>query len=402
MRGVRYVLVLAGACVLAAGCGTTSAQTANLAAAAGHTAGQRARVAVTISMRTGGMAVSFTQTGVFDFAHSRGMLSMQGPMGMTEIFLPPTTYIKIPGGGGGPLPHGKSWIAVHGALGGPVSSFVGPFGGGADPADLLASLTAISSSVAKLGTSTVRGVPVTGYLVKIDPAKAAAQVPHQQRAGMRDFARLLGRGAIPVQVWVDGQNLVRRVRLSLHLPGGMGAPGSARMVQVTDFYAFGVPVHVSAPPAAQVTTPSRFGSSVSFTSGGSPRPPKVTGTLSPAQASAAEQAAGAFWAALGHNDPAAVAQTVPPAQRSCVRSILAGGPKITVTSFRIVSAQPAGTGRATVRFTVKAHASIDGHNIPVFPQGPGRVQWLATTEKAGQWYVDLAHSGAFVFGGACP
>lgn len=125
MRGVRYVLVLAGACVLAAGCGTTSAQTANLAAAAGHTAGQRARVAVTISMRTGGMAVSFTQTGVFDFAHSRGMLSMQGPMGMTEIFLPPTTYIKIPGGGGGPLPHGKSWIAVHGALGGPVSSFVG-------------------------------------------------------------------------------------------------------------------------------------------------------------------------------------------------------------------------------------------------------------------------------------
>jgi hypothetical protein len=55
-----------------------------------------------------------------------------------------------------------------------------------------------------------------------------------------------------------------------------------------------------------------------------------------------------------------------------------------------------------VRFTVQARASLGGQDVPVFPQGPGRVQWLVTTETAGDWYVDLARSSAFVFSGACP
>jgi hypothetical protein len=82
--------------------------------------------------------------------------------------------------------------------------------------------------------------------------------------------------------------------------------------------------------------------------------------------------------------------------------MLNAGPKITVTSFRIVSAQPAGNGTATVRFTAKARASLGGHTISMFPQQPGRVQWLVTTEAAGHWYVDLARGSAFMFSGACP
>jgi len=116
---------------------------------------------------------------------------------------------------------------------------------------------------------------------------------------------------------------------------------------------------------------------------------------------AAEQAVSAFWTALKGNDPAAAAQTVPPAQRSCTSSLLSAGPKITVTSFAIVSAQPAGNLRATVRFTVQAHATLDGTTVPVLPQGPGSQQWLITTEQAGHWYVDLAGSGDLAFSGAC-
>ena len=407
MHAGRHLLVLAVAGVLAGGCGTRAAQTEGLASAAAHTAGQSARVVVTTTMRTGGMSVSFTETGAFDFARSRGMVSMQNPLGITEIFLPSKTYIKIPGGVSGPRLRGKSWIALDaGASAGPAGSLLGPFGGGTDPGDLLASLTAISSRVTRVGTTTIRGVPVTGYRVAIDPAKAAARVPRGQRAGLLGFAKLLGHGAIPVQVWVDGQNLVRRVQLSLHLPGGGVPSGSARVMQVTDFYDFGVPVRVSAPPAAEIASMPQFiragsSESVGFATGPA-RPPRVSGTLSPAQAAAAEQVAGAFWSALGHNDPAAVAQTVPPAQRRCIRSLLTGGPKITVTSFRAVSALPAGNGKATVRFTVRARASFGGHNIPLFGQGPGRVQWLVAAETAGHWYVDLARSSAFLFSGACP
>ena len=144
MRGGRYLVVLAGVGVLASGCGTKVTPGVGLAAAVTRTAGQTARVAVTTTTQMQSMSVSFTETGVFDFARSRGMVSMQNPVGLTEIFIPPRTYIRLPGGVNGALPHGKSWIAVEtGTSGGPGNSLLGAFGGGADPADLLASLTAI-------------------------------------------------------------------------------------------------------------------------------------------------------------------------------------------------------------------------------------------------------------------
>jgi hypothetical protein len=405
MRLGRYMVVLAGVGVLAAGCGT-KAQPDNLTAAVTRTAGQTARISMTTTTQMQSMSVSYTATGEYDFVHSRGMISMQSPMSMTEIFMPPTAYIKLPSGAG-TMPDGKSWIALGtGKSDGLDSSLFGPFGG-TDPADLLASLTAVSASVTSLGPTTIRGVKVTGFRVDIDPAKAAARIPSRERAGFREFIGILGSGPIPVDVWVDSRNLVRRVKLSLHLPDGEGAPAKTKMVEVTNFYDFGVPVRVSPPPASQIASMSQLIKS-GFTesggsAGGSSGPPRVSGTLSATQAAAAERAVTSFWSALGRNRAAAVARTVPPAQRSCVRSFLSSkGPKITVTSLRIVSAQPAGKGAATVRFTVKAQAGLGGQNIPVFPQGSGGVQWLVATRTAGHWYVNLDRSTALLFSGACP
>lgn len=140
-------------------------------------------------------------------------------------------------------------------------------------------------------------------------------------------------------------------------------------------------------------------SSISTTSGPA-RPPRASGTLSPAQAAAATEVVRAFWLALGRNDARAATRTVLPAQRTCFRSLM-GGPHFTVTSFAIKSAQPDGNARAAVRFTVKARAILGGQSIPVLPQGPGRVQWLITTEADGHWYVDLGRSTGLAFGPAC-
>jgi hypothetical protein len=404
MRRGWYVLVLVTVGVLAAGCGT-KAEPDNLTAAVTRTAGQTAKISMTMTTQMQSMSVSYTATGEYDFVHSRGMISMQNPTAMTEIFIPPTAYIKFPSGSG-TMPDGKSWVALGtGTSDGLDSSLFGPFGG-TDPADLLASLTAVSASVTSLGPTTIRGVKVTGFRVDIDPAKAAARVPSRERAGFGEFTSSLGRGTIPVDVWVDGQNLVRRVKLSLHLPDGEGASAKTQMVEVTDFYDFGVPVRVSPPPASQTASMSQLISSGLAKSGGSASgssgPPQVSGTLPAAQAAAAERAVTAFWSALGRNNVAAVARTVPPVQRSCVRSFLSSkGPKITVASLRIVSAQPAGKRAATVRFTVKAQASFGGQSVPVFPQGAGGVQWLVTTRTAGHWYVNLDRSSALVFSGAC-
>jgi hypothetical protein len=267
-------------------------------------------------------------------------------------------------------------------------------------------LTAISRSVTKLGTAVIRGVRVTGYRVSIDPAKAAARVPRWQRPGFRAFARNLGRASIPVDVWVDQQNLVRRVRLSLHPPGGpSGMPrelADGRITQTVDFYDFGVPVRVSAPPAAAVASMPQSIENFGSNGGGNyrpTRPPRVSGTLQPAEAAAAEQAVREFWSALGRNDGRAAALTVLPAQRACLRDFV-GGPSISVSSLRITSAKPAGNSRATVWFTVRARATIGGHTFPVLPQGPRRAQWLVTTAEGGHWYIDLNRS-SMGFGPTC-
>jgi len=403
MRLGRYVVVLAGVGVLAAGCGT-KAQPDNLTAAVTRTAGQTARISMTTTTQMQSMSMSYTATGEYDFVHSRGMISMQSPMSMTEIFMPPTAYIKLPSDAG-TMPDGKSWIALGTGTSGRLgNSLFGPLGG-TDPADLLASLTAVSASVTSLGPTTIRGVKVTGFRVDIDPAKAAARIPSRERAGFRVFTGSLGSGTIPVDVWVDSQNLVRRVKLSLHLPDGEGAPAKTQVIEVTDFYDFGVPVRVSPPPASQVASISQLvknGITGSGGSAGGSSGPPVSGTLTATQSAAAEQAVTAFWSALGRGNAVAVARTVPPAQRPCVRSFLSSkAPKITVASLRIVSAQPAGKGAATVRFTVTAQASFDGQKIPVFPQGSGGEQWLVATRAAGHWYVNLDRSTALLFGEAC-
>jgi hypothetical protein len=403
------VLACAASTVLAVGCGTehvpaSTGQTPDLAAAVSNTQGQTARIAATISTQSQGMTVSITETGLFDFARSRGTITMQSPMDATEIFIPPTTYIKTPdtSADGGPLPDGKTWMALPDASTS-ASALLGIGVGGGDPADLLASLTAMSSGVTSLGPATIRGVPVTGFAFKVDPAKAAGTVPEADRASLEALGKLYGAGAIPVDLWVDAHHLVRQEKLTLAVPGGTGAPGGTHLVITTDFYDFGVPVRVSAPPASQVFTEESLdpGAAAAGAAAGT-SPPAASGTLTPDQATAAEQAVTAFWAALGSNNAAAVTATVLPAQRSCVQSLVgSGGPTITVSSLRITSVQPAGNWTATVRFTVKAQASLGGNSIPVFPQTPGSVQWLATTEVAGHWYVNIDDSTALVFAGAC-
>jgi hypothetical protein len=252
------------------------------------------------------MTVSFVATGVFDFARSRGMITIPGPMGMTEIFIPPTTYIKSPAvtDDGGALPKGKTWIAQpDGAMS--ASAMLGIGGGGGDPAGLLASLSAMSSGVTSMGKGTIRGVPVTGFALKVDLAKAAGKTPSSDRSPLEALSKLFGTAEIPVDVWVDGHNLVRQEKLTLAVPGGTGVPGRAHLVITTDFYDFGVPVRVSAPPASQVVTMgSQFAvgsgggsGSGSVGSSGTATPPPVSGTLTPDQATSAEQAVTAFWAA---------------------------------------------------------------------------------------------------------
>lgn len=404
MRGSKCLLALVGVGLLAAGCGTRPAPSRGaepVVAAASSTVGKTARVVITIGMRARGMSVSFTESGVFDFAHKRGKLFMtlgRRGVGFTEIFLPPKVYLHAPGA---KLPRGKSWVVADVGSARKLSSLAGPFALDADPASLLSALTAISANVTQTGQATIRGIRVTGYRLTIDPAKAARRLPASHRRGLLGLADVLGRRRVPVEVWVDQQGLVRRVRVVIPGPGhGLatsgGHPARVRFTLTVDYYGFGVPVVVKAPPAAEVASMgqvirSRAASGSGHGFGTGP-PPPASGTLSPAQAAAADRVVREFWAALSSMDFAALRHTVLAGEWRCA-SAIPRSVKFTVRSLRILSARPDGPGHAAVLFIVRARESIDGHSMLLLPR---RVQWLAVTRAGGRWYVDLGRSAGML------
>jgi hypothetical protein len=242
-------------------------------------------------------------------------------------------------------------------------------------------------------------VAVTHYRVTVDLAKAEAHQRPQDRAEFHSFASSLGSTTLPVDVWVDGQARVSRIALSLPLPPGSGMPPGIHVSETVDYYDFGIPVRVSAPPPSEVMSESEFNqSTISGGGSGQPSPPPVSGTLPAAQASAAEQAVRAFWTALSSNSAQAVERTVVPSQRDCVARFWQG-PKVRfkISSLRITAAKPAGAGKATVWFSVNATVQIDGQTVPMAPSGAASTNWLLATEIGGVWFADLSNSGSGAF-----
>ncbi len=87
-----------------------------------------------------------------------------------------------------------------------------------DPTQFIDYLRTVSSSITKLGQATIRGVPVTGYRAVIDLDRYPSLVPPAQRSGVRRTIKTLeaslGQHSMPVEVWIDAHNLVRREKLS--------------------------------------------------------------------------------------------------------------------------------------------------------------------------------------------
>lgn len=399
MRGrLRLFLGIVTVALLASSCASKADLAKELAADAANTAHGTSRVTVTVTMHSPGMSLTFSQTGAFDYAHSRGFLRAGAAADVfsQEVFLPPHVYLKLSGDSGPPLPGGKSWIDVNLAHSdSPGLTMPGGFPGArqTSPSDMLSSLFGISTRVTQVGSATVRGVQTVHYRVLISLAKARSKVRPSARAGFAAFAKAYGRSALPAQVWVDEQRRVRRITITLAVPKSPDAPAGAAVTQTVEFYDFGIPVRVSAPPASEVFSASAFmkGGHASGPVSGPAPPPPASGTLSPTAAKAAERAVRAFWAGIGADDAKAAAQAVVPAQRRCFLAFMKSAPRIKVTSLEITSARPDGTARAVVIYKLAAQGHVAGHSFPVFPG----VSWLPATHIANGWYVDLSGGGTF-------
>jgi hypothetical protein len=240
-----------------------SPQKVVLASVRATAAAKSARMSMTVSTdATGAADIGLSADGVTDFATGDAEMEMRFSGPATKLFsggiemrvVDHTAYMKLPASLGSMFGNGK-WLKIPN-IG--AADTTAPGAGETDPSKFLAYLETVSSNVTKVGTETIRGVETTHYQASLDLGKAAdrADVPASLRDELRRLLGAKANSAIPADVWVDGNGLARRVKMTIELgvPTVAAPAGDPIKIAVSmDLYDFGVPVHVVAPPADQIT-----------------------------------------------------------------------------------------------------------------------------------------------------
>lgn len=271
----RWIGLMAAVAVLVAGaCGEQrSASEVVLASASKSAQATSSKVAfdVTIQGVTGLPGGGFTSTGegAFDYARNQGAFTMTVPpvagvdLGRIDAVSTGTTvYQKFPPQLAGLI--GKPWAkldlaAAGSALGIDISSI--SQASSSDPEQVFLFLRGSGQDMAEVGEEELRGTDVTHYKGNLDLAKAAASAPPEQQKALQQVAQLFAQ-PIPAEIWVDGDDQVRKVSYvvdlsRLNLPAeARAAVGSEQLTGTMsvsiEFFEFGAPVTVTVPPPDQV------------------------------------------------------------------------------------------------------------------------------------------------------
>ncbi len=218
-------------------------------------------------------SVPISAYGAIDFANKATDLneSIAGAANdATETrYLNGMLYQRIPAEATG-LAGGKQWIAMD------INQMSAKQGGSgfgqllasapSNPSDLMMYLTAVEGQVKSVGPDIVDGVPTTHYAATIDLDKVATLDP-SAASTTKQLEQELGSHSLPVQLWVDQQNRLRKISLDENIahpvPGSTTSGGTATTGQngkettigavhvavTVTLSDYGTPVQVVAPPA---------------------------------------------------------------------------------------------------------------------------------------------------------
>ena len=203
-------------------------------------------------------SVALTGSGAYDKDARRlqGSLAVEGKtfeMILDASEAAPALYMRPPASEAG-LPAGKTWAKVDLAK----AAKQGGFDLGAltsaqlDPRKAVELLKQAGAS-AKIGEEQIDGVATTHYRVVVDPKTALGDLSESERGQAEQMLKLTGISTFPVDVWVDGAGMLRRVAAQV---GGADALFSIKAsLDLTDY---GTPVTVDLPPADQVVEDSNL------------------------------------------------------------------------------------------------------------------------------------------------
>jgi hypothetical protein len=278
-RNVVIAAASAGALVALAGCGSSTAggtrssnggpsssplQTVQSAYAS--TVGKKsARLALVENLTVAGHHITAKGTGVDDFAGHKLDSTITVAGQQIEVRkLGQILYTRLPSAAASGLPGSKPWVSINLAtlLKHTTGSSLSQLEAGQqdDPASILSYLKQASANgLHRAGTANIRGVKTTKYTATIDLNKVAAAEGGRLGSITKSQIKTLGTSSYPMSVWVDSGGLVRQ--FSAHLSASPTTPsvsgsGSSSSVHVDvaatiQFFDFGTPVTVSAPPKSQ-------------------------------------------------------------------------------------------------------------------------------------------------------
>lgn len=239
----------------------TATQQPSLSASVAHAlASGTARIRLQADVGPG--LLGGTGTGLADFR--AGSMSLEMTMKLPQnsqtvaaklLFLSGVMYEQIPGIDR--VAPGKSWVSIDlAAITKVPGSSVGVLGGGSNPAAMLRLLTSQGAQVTDVGAKVIDGVTTEEYHVVLSAAViqhqiATANVPAWLRSAMASVTV----GPISQNVYVDRSGQLRRTEMvTSSTVGGRSITSSESM----DYYDYGVPVQISAPPATQVLPMEQF------------------------------------------------------------------------------------------------------------------------------------------------
>ena len=157
------------------------------------------------------------------------------------------------------LPNGKTWIKASegdAKVGGfdfhELESF-----SSSDPRELLDVLRSLSGDLETVGTEELRGVETTHYRAVVDPVELAkgAATAGQATDGLFDqLTAQSGIGAVPLDVWIDANGLVRKLSMEVSATDQASQAGAATIS--FELWDYGETVDIELPPASQVADAS--------------------------------------------------------------------------------------------------------------------------------------------------
>lgn len=172
---------------------------------------------------------------------------------MTELFKSTSLYL---GSSmlAGQLPGGARWVRLD------VGKLQQAFGidpssltSGLDPTEYLQYLDKAGYGSKVVGLETVRGAQTTHYTGTLDLLKAAEAQPLSDRGELRRAVQKLMSEAhmssLPVDVWVDGRGLVRRMAMTMTL--SLAARSMTIAMQI-EYFDFGPTPSVTVPSGSEV------------------------------------------------------------------------------------------------------------------------------------------------------